>query len=316
MKIIHCADIHLGSKMDSRLPREKALLRRAELLSAFGRMVDFAKREGVRAILISGDLFDSDRPFKKDKEFFFGTVENTPEIEFFYLRGNHDTKESYSVDGLENLKCFSEEWTSYKLDDTVITGIEISPKNCESLYSTLSLKADDTNIVMMHGAPSDRCGEDCVNLRALRSHQIDYLALGHIHKGGAGRLDERGIYAYSGCLEGRGFDECGERGFLLLDTESLSNPVFVKNSVREIKEVEIEISGTKNAYEAFARIKSQIPLGKQDILRLNLVGEIDFLDESLETVIADYLSEYCFFVSVKDKTFSAQKTSFARYMVS
>ena len=311
MKIIHCADIHLGSKMDSRLPREKALIRRTEILSSFGRMVDFARREGVRAILISGDLFDSDRPFKKDKEFFYGTVQDNPEIEFFYLRGNHDTKESYTVEGIPNLKCFSEEWTSYELDGVVISGTEISERNCDSLYTTLSLSEGVKNIVMLHGAVCDASGRDCVSLRALRSRGIDYLALGHIHKGGFGRIDSRGVYAYPGCLEGRGFDECGEKGFLLIDTERITEPKFIKGSVREIRQEELDVSGTKNAYEAYSRAKSALKPGGKDLLRLTLVGEIDFSDERLAEVMEDYLSDGYFFVSVKDKTFARENLSAA-----
>ena len=48
---------------------------------------------------------------------------------------------------------------------------------------------------------------------------IDYLALGHIHSYKCHKLDKRGVYCYSGCLEGRGFDECGDKGFVLLETE-------------------------------------------------------------------------------------------------
>ena len=51
---------------------------------------------------------------------------------------------------------------------------------------------------------------------------IDYLALGHIHKYKQAELDQRGVYCYSGCLEGRGFDECGEKGFVLLDIDEES----------------------------------------------------------------------------------------------
>ena len=311
MKIIHCADIHLGSKIDSRLPREKAIIRRTEVLSSFGRMVEFAKREGVRAILISGDLFDSDRPFKKDKEFFYGTVLDNPEIEFFYLRGNHDTKESYTVEGVENLRCFSEEWTSYELDGVVISGAEISEGNCESLYTTISIDESKKNIVMLHGALSDVFGRDLINLRALRSRGIDYLALGHIHKGGSGRIDDRGFFAYPGCLEGRGFDECGAKGFLLLDTDNLSCPSFIKGSLREICAEEIDISGTKNAYDAYSRVKSSLKLDKKNLLRLTLVGEVEFSDDRLAEVMEDYLSDSCFFVSVKDKTFAKEDLSAA-----
>ena len=48
----------------------------------------------------------------------------------------------------------------------------------------------------------------------------DYLALGHIHYNVVEPLDSRGVYAYSGCLEGRGFDETGEKGFVLIEVEN------------------------------------------------------------------------------------------------
>ncbi len=302
MKIIHCADIHLGSKMDSRLPEDKALQRRREVLSAFGRMLDFAKREGVCAILISGDLFDSDRPFKRDKEFFFGAVAKHPDINFYYLKGNHDIKESYNQDSLENLKCFSDEWRSYDLGDITISGIEITAGNSTSLYTSLSLNPARKNIVMLHGMTSTAMGKDLINTRSLRGNGIDYLALGHIHTAGISPLDERGILAYSGCLEGRGFDECGEKGFLLIDTEKSFKPVFIKNSVRVIFETDIDISSAENAYEAFEIAKASLTVSKESLVRINLCGTVSFSDDHLAQTVESYLADYFYFVSVKNKT--------------
>ena len=70
MKFIHCADIHLGSKMEAKLPQNKADDRKTEVRMTFNRMVEYAKENGVTAILLSGDVFDSDSPIKKDKAFF------------------------------------------------------------------------------------------------------------------------------------------------------------------------------------------------------------------------------------------------------
>lgn len=42
MKLIHCADLHLDSRMESGLPPEKARERRMELLHTFTKMVDMA----------------------------------------------------------------------------------------------------------------------------------------------------------------------------------------------------------------------------------------------------------------------------------
>ncbi len=72
----------------------------------------------------------------------------------------------------------------------------------------------------------------------LRGKYIDYLALGHIHSYKKERLDDRGVYCYSGCLEGRGFDECGEKGFVLLDiTEGKIHTEFVPIAKRMLHEV-------------------------------------------------------------------------------
>ena len=59
MKIIHSADIHLGSKIEAKLPKEKSEIRRAEVRQAFNKMVNYAILNEIKVILISGDLFDT-----------------------------------------------------------------------------------------------------------------------------------------------------------------------------------------------------------------------------------------------------------------
>lgn len=308
MKLLHIADVHLGSKMESKLPPEKAAERRRELLYAFASAVDFAQSNSIFSILISGDLFDSDRPFKKDKEYFYGIVKEHPQITFYYLRGNHDIKESFATDEPENLKVFSDRWSSYEVGEVVIHGIEITRENEHSLYTTLSLDKSRKNIVMLHGMASDSVGEDKIDVRALKGRGIDYLALGHIHSFLSARLDERGVMAYPGCLEGRGFDECGEKGFIVYDTDedTLSDRVrFVKSSIREIKEISIDVSGAKNSYEIFSLAKAAANTPQKNLLRVNLVGALGFSGEKPAPTVERYLSDYFYFVSVKDKTRAA-----------
>ena len=62
MKIIHLADVHLGSKMESRLPSDKAAKRRNEIRASFLRTAEYAEQNGVTAIIIAGDLFDGNNP--------------------------------------------------------------------------------------------------------------------------------------------------------------------------------------------------------------------------------------------------------------
>ena len=59
MKLIHCADLHLDSKMSANLDKEKAKERKGEILNTFTKMVDYGIDNSVEAILISGDMFDT-----------------------------------------------------------------------------------------------------------------------------------------------------------------------------------------------------------------------------------------------------------------
>lgn len=61
MKLIHCADIHLDSALATSLTRQEARRRNDELLETFIKMMDYAQREKVRAVLVAGDLFDSEK---------------------------------------------------------------------------------------------------------------------------------------------------------------------------------------------------------------------------------------------------------------
>ena len=302
LKMIHCADVHLGSNIEAKLPKEKAEQRRGELRKTFHRMVEYARGEGVRAILLAGDVFDSDRPLKRDKEFFYDVVKGNPEIDFLYLRGNHDGEESYVEEGLENLKTFSGEWSAYTYEDVTVSGIEMSKENALSLYSTLRLDKAKKNIVLLHGQIASTAGVDKINLNKLSEKNVDYLALGHIHSYEEGRLDDRGRYAYSGCLEGRGFDEMGEKGFVLLEIGERINTRFVPFAERTIEELTVDVGGTENYYGAYQAVKKAAQFHKKNLYRINLVGEIEYDNERLAEDVEGLASAECYFVSVKDKT--------------
>ena len=308
-KFIHCADVHLGSKMESKLPKEKADERRAEVRSTFHRMVEYAKKEGIRAILLSGDVFDSDRPLKRDKEFFYDVVKGNPEIDFLYLRGNHDGKESYTEEGIDNLKTFSNEWSGYHYDDVYICGLEISRDNAQSMYSTLKLDKDKINLVMLHGNVEATTGVDKVHVGKLADKNIDYLALGHIHSYSENKLDDRGRYAFSGCLEGRGFDETGEKGFVLLEIEDGVNSMFIPFAQRTIETMDVDVSDTQNGYEAYQKIKSQVKFTPDNLYRIQLVGEIAYEGETLAEDVERLLANECYFVSVKNHTLRKMDSS-------
>lgn len=144
MKIIHCADLHLDSKMESNLDREAAGMRRDELLDTFERMVAYAAEQDVRVILIAGDLFDKPNVRKTAKTRVIEQIKGHPQIDFCYIRGNHDqldfVEELSEQEDITNLKLFgTDEWTSYDYGDVVITGMELVKENSQTLGMNLVL---------------------------------------------------------------------------------------------------------------------------------------------------------------------------------
>jgi exonuclease SbcD len=271
MKIIHCSDIHLDSRLEGVNSKE----RNNEILNTFNKMVDYAAANDVKAIIIAGDLFDAQSVSLKTQSFLTDLFSKNSDIDFLYLQGNHDSPEAFRGAPMPpNFKPFKEEWTTYTYGDIAISGIQISYDNCESLYHNLALSPDYINIVVMHGQVSTSSKPDAVNLELLKNKNIDYLALGHYHSFAYEKLDRRGIYCYSGCLEGRGFDETGEKGFVLLDTQNLKEPRLITGLThRTVYEVDADITD-KNSYmdikDAISQAVSHID--SKHYVKVNLKG--------------------------------------------
>ena len=263
-------------------------------------MVEFANSNDVKVILISGDLFDGGKPLVKDKDFFFSVVQNNPNIDFLYLKGNHDLM----LDGKEfsNLKTFTDNWSYYRYGNICIAGVEMIKENATSIYSTLTLSDNDINIVMLHGEVGDTCGVDKVNLSKLRGKNVNYLALGHYHSNLFEKLDDKGVYAYAGCLEGRGYDETGDKGFILLDVTEKFSYEFVPFSKSKISVVKVDVTSLKDAYSIYLNTKAVANFNKNGIYRIELIGEVDANLEGIAEDVKKYLSQEASFIDVKDLT--------------
>lgn len=312
MKIIHCADLHLDSEMSSNLDREKAKIRKAELLNTFCRMVDYAKENQVDAIIIAGDLYDKKNISATAANTVWKQILNNPEIDFYYLKGNHDADSFLAaVETIpENLKLFDKAWKSYRAGDIVITGVELDSENAATIYGGLTLNMEDFNIVIMHGQEISAAGNDKtekISLKDLKNKGIDYLALGHIHSHKQEKLDSRGVYCYPGCLEGRGFDECGEHGFVLLEIEEKNNlkTSFVPFAKRTLYTVMTDISDCLATVDIVEKVKetlSQEAIDSESLVKMVLTGSVDVECEKNLEMISDYFKGNYYFFKVKDET--------------
>lgn len=308
MKFIHCADLHLNSSLNTHLNREQARERNEELTASFVNMIAYAKDNGIQAVLIAGDLFDTAVIPSTLRNTLMHIIRNSSDILFFYLRGNHDDNDSF-VSSMEkipdNLKCFSDqEWKYYYLTlnngkRVCITGMETE----HILYDSPSLDQDDLNIVMLHG----ELRNDAIDIRKLENRNIDYLALGHIHSFRKDTLKPRGIWCYPGCMEGRGFDETGEHGFVVLDINEDTMKCsleFVPSAKRHLYEVDVDVSECMSTIEMKEKAEEAIR-GKVkpcDLLRIVLTGRVDALCEKNTVSLTRMLENEFYYVETVDKT--------------
>ncbi len=303
MKLIHCADIHLDSPMETNLSADKARERKLEIRSTFARLVRTAADEGVEAILIAGDLFDGARVTKSTENYVLDLIASYPQIDFYYLSGNHDQGSTLAnVAQLPaNLYTFGKVWSTYRRGNIAITGAATPDAD------TLSLNPEDVNILLLHGQErrsAGVAGEDIIHLGRFKNKHIDYAALGHIHEHRVLRLDSRGVAAYSGCLEGRGFDGCGTTGYVLLTVEGdRVSQRFVPFATRTLHTVECDVTDFTSGLDLEERMLASVrDIAGKDMVKVILTGTVP-AEATLDlTHLRGALAERFYFAKIKDQT--------------
>ncbi|WP_315370181.1 metallophosphoesterase family protein [Oribacterium sinus] len=355
VKLIHTADLHLDSAFRSRFTKEEAENRRQKQLMAWKELLSFAVEKKVQGILIAGDLFDSPVVSHGTMDFFLSTISEHPEISFFYLRGNHDTENTfrYQENLPKNLFLFSERGKKYRLNDRLLlAGVEYGTKDIsfgenegatqgagqaaeqgvgqenahgaevlsksesesEEESKFLKLKEEDCNILLLHGAlyqgtPKGEAvqGEEGIFLKNLEKLLLSYIALGHIHKGGEGKLNNGALWAYPGCLQGRGFDEEGERGFLYLKVEEEKKEIrkeFIPIKQGEFRILEIELLEDEGTLACLKKIEVEMEkagIAKEDSLRIILKGKKGLEQERNLRYLQLQLQDSVFFLEIRDE---------------
>ena len=363
VRLIHTADLHLDSAFSSRFSKEEAEERRRNLLIAWNKLLQYGIERKVQAILISGDLFDSPVVSRSTMEIFLSSIRKNPEISFFYLRGNHDTKNTFRFrdDLPKNLFLFSKEGKKYRLKEKLVLlgqefygterrnefpeepygterrsefpeesyGTEsllelpeepeelveeelLSPSSAkDAVQSIWNLKEEDCNILMLHGALREGGpevqNEQGISLKQLSRYPIHYLALGHIHKREEGKYGSLN-YIYPGCLQGRGFDEEGEKGFYYVEIEEETKEIkaeFVPLKEGEFRIIPLFLSeedGTLDAEEKIRESLKKEGAEAKDSVRIILKGEKRAGEERNLRYLEKQLEEEYAYIEIKEET--------------
>lgn len=304
MKLLHTSDIHLDSPLNTRLPAERVRERKRELLLSFAHLASEAKRLGAEGIIIAGDLFDSEKISKRALDTAVDVISSSPELKYFYLCGNHERRAllESGISLPENLYVFGEGWTYFDFGDVRIAG---RTKCEEKMFDSLQVAGGKKNIAVLHGELRDGASApEVIGRREAAERGIDYIALGHYHSYREEKIDRRTNAVYCGTPEGRGFDEVGKKGFVLIDTagEGVRHS-FISFAKRRLHAVEMDISGAQRISELISRAEARlVGIPSSDLVRIVLVGgrAPDFLYDC-ETVARTLGGRYYYF-EVKDES--------------
>lgn len=307
MRILHAADLHLDSAFAG-LAEEKAALLRQESRDILRRMVDWANDHAADVMLLSGDLFDSDRMYSQTARTlaqalarFRGRIFVSPGNHDFYAPGSgYD-----AVDWPENVHIFTSRRPQTVLLRSLnasVTGAAFTAAEEWEPFDGASFSGGDAPIRLgvLHGEVTR--GES--KYRAIPPAEIEktnltYLALGHVHRCAGVQRAGNTAYAYPGCLPGRGFDETGDKGFLYGEiTPEKVELEFIPFAPRRYQSVTADITDRD---PADAVRQALDPDCGQDICRVLLTGSRR--ENFSLSALTSELSGLCAALELTDETY-------------
>ncbi len=299
IKILHGADFHLDSAFSSLRP-EQAASRRKEQRLALSRLTEACR--SCDLVLLAGDLFDSAHIYRDTldalKDFF-----SSLSAEVFIAPGNHD----FLAQGSPYL---TESWGAnvHIFTSPQIEKIHIERLNCDvygAAFTAMEMppllrdfRAEDPtaiNLMVLHGDLQAGSPYNPISPEEIAASGLDYLALGHVHSSSVQKFGAT-TCAFSGCLMGRGFDECGEKGVLRAEVSKRES----KTEFLPLAPWKYEILTVQAEEDALASIRALLPEDtKNDCYRILLTGEADGIDLS---ALEQALTPEFFSLSLRDRT--------------
>ena len=307
MRILHAADLHLDSAFAG-LAEEKAALLRQESRDILRRMVDWANDHAVDVMLLSGDLFDSDRMYSQTARTLAQALARF-RGRIFLSPGNHDFCAPGSgydaVDWPENVRIFTSRRPQTVLLRSLnasVTGAAFTSAEEWEPFDGASFSGGDAPIRLgvLHGEVTR--GES--KYRAIPPAEIEktnltYLALGHVHRCAGVQRAGNTAYAYPGCLPGRGFDETGDKGFLYGEiTPEKVELEFIPFAPRRYQSVTADITDRD---PADAVRQALDPDCGQDVCRVLLTGSRR--ENFSLSALTSELSGLCAALELTDETY-------------
>lgn len=314
IKIVHSGDIHFDTPFSDSFGNLNKR-NKEELKEVFNNIIDYCIKENVDVFLLAGDIFDNYTINKETIYFIEGSFKKLKKTKVFISPGNHDPYCQGSfykvINWPSNIYIFKGKIEKIYLEDLDINiwgGAFNNSYEKLSLLKDFSCNEDKINIMVLHGeVTNSKTGNEYnpITLDEIKNSNMDYIALGHRHKFSGINKIGKTSYSYSGCPQGRGFDELLDKG-IVYGYVSKGNVEldFIKTSKRNYIEENIDISNAFGYEEVKTIVINAIyeKDRKENFYKINLIGNISSEFNLDELIIQDKLKDSFYFVKVKDKT--------------
>ncbi|HHU07108.1 MAG TPA: hypothetical protein GXZ59_02055 [Clostridiaceae bacterium] len=295
IRILHTADLHLGSRMSS-LGQAAPDFQEA-LIQSFDRLLQEAEKRSIDLFLIAGDFLEVAEIQDRELNRVHDLLVRERSFPVLIAAGNHDPYSSASpyaalFSKIPRLYVFPSE-AIVRLDfpelDTSVWGVsfgslyqettllpDIGTEQATLRYDGSGFPVNDqkeeplTNkIGLVHGeliAGSSAAGVyNSLPSQRIRENRLDYLALGHIHKASelpqGDRIDSRNTMAlYPGSPQGLSFNEAGARQALIveLDNSEILSVSSLPSSSRMFIDLNTEINSSQSDQEIIDQIVAEV----------------------------------------------------------
>jgi exonuclease SbcD len=223
LRLLHTADVHLGARHADL--GEQAAAQRERQFAAFRATIDLALEERVDALLVAGDLFDSNTQPRRSVERAAAELRRLADaaIRTIVIPGTHDVYDgasvyrAYDLAALAGLPADTDRLIVLTPDrpDVVIAPLDLAvhgrvfatKRAPRSPLTDLDVAGDDRatwHVGMVHGSlliPGKTEHDEVVfTSEEVAATHLDYLALGHWHSTQRGQAGAT-LWAYSGAPE-------------------------------------------------------------------------------------------------------------------
>lgn len=287
-RFVHTADIHLDSPLRSLALRDPEL---AELIGdatrlAFERTIDLCLDEQVDALMIAGDLYDSDQTSMKTALFLAAQLRRLDEsgIRVFIVRGNHDAESRVTRELVlpEGVKVFGGRSETVEMErprgetPVAVHGISFAkPQVPQNPIPKFKVRVEGAfNVGLLHTSLAGSTQHDTYapcSVTQLADTGFDYWCLGHLHKREVHSREP--FIVMSGMPQGRDINEAGQKSVTMVtvgnDGSVESRPY--PTSIAKFERVAVDLTSIQDWRGMVERIVASLEEARASVSSEHLV---------------------------------------------